>query len=276
MVTRLEHRLEAWLRATPDIRAAVVFGSAARTDTPLDALSDVDIQLVTTRPRRYRLPDAYAGIDPALPGVVGAQPASGGVTKVTVLFADGLADLIIIPWHVMTAARLAFATGLWRLIPPALNGLKEFCSVQRAGHRVVKGGAGWARFVASAIREVPRLALTDDDCANLAAVAHVECLFAIQKARRGECIAARRALVRNASEAGFKLAFEGHARRGLPARREGRRLESWADPQTREALALPMGDDPEALCRAARAIAAECVRLAEAMTGRRLVFPPLP
>lgn len=43
----------AWARSRPDLRAAILVGSHARTDVPADEWSDVDITLVADDPTRY-------------------------------------------------------------------------------------------------------------------------------------------------------------------------------------------------------------------------------
>jgi aminoglycoside 6-adenylyltransferase len=42
-----------WAQAQPDIRAAIVVGSQARTDHPADEWADLDIIIYTTNPERY-------------------------------------------------------------------------------------------------------------------------------------------------------------------------------------------------------------------------------
>src|SRR5258708_1725501 len=49
----LEARIAAWAEARPDVRAAVVLGSRARSDTPADAYSDLDLLLLVADPARY-------------------------------------------------------------------------------------------------------------------------------------------------------------------------------------------------------------------------------
>ena len=46
-------RFVAWAQARRDLRGALVVGSRARATEPADALSDLDLLLVTTRPRFY-------------------------------------------------------------------------------------------------------------------------------------------------------------------------------------------------------------------------------
>jgi len=49
---QIEQRFTAWAQTQPDIRAAMVVGSRARTDHPADEWSDLDILVITTRPER--------------------------------------------------------------------------------------------------------------------------------------------------------------------------------------------------------------------------------
>lgn len=50
----LEHRIRDWALTRDDIRAVLVVGSRARTEHPADALSDLDLLLLTTDASRYR------------------------------------------------------------------------------------------------------------------------------------------------------------------------------------------------------------------------------
>jgi aminoglycoside 6-adenylyltransferase len=52
-MTQLEERFVAWARTRPDIRAAIVVGSWARTDHPADEWSDLDIAFSAADPQRY-------------------------------------------------------------------------------------------------------------------------------------------------------------------------------------------------------------------------------
>jgi aminoglycoside 6-adenylyltransferase len=49
----LEARFVAWAAARPDVRAAIVVGSRARTDHPADEWADLDVGFTTTQQRRY-------------------------------------------------------------------------------------------------------------------------------------------------------------------------------------------------------------------------------
>jgi aminoglycoside 6-adenylyltransferase len=50
---RLIERFLAWARIRPDIRAAIVLGSRARTDHPADPWSDLDMVVVVTDPKPF-------------------------------------------------------------------------------------------------------------------------------------------------------------------------------------------------------------------------------
>ena len=50
---RLIGRFVAWAETMPDIRAAVIIGSRARTTRPADEWSDLDLIFMTTRPEFY-------------------------------------------------------------------------------------------------------------------------------------------------------------------------------------------------------------------------------
>ena len=64
---QLEQRFAAWAQTQPDIRAAFVVGSRARTDHPADQWSDLDIMVVTTRPERLLVCKLQVHTPPTLP-----------------------------------------------------------------------------------------------------------------------------------------------------------------------------------------------------------------
>jgi hypothetical protein len=73
-------RFTAWSGARRDIRGALVVGSRARSIQPADALSDIDLMVVTRRPRFYASTRAWLGElgEPVLAcnfsSVVGTRP----------------------------------------------------------------------------------------------------------------------------------------------------------------------------------------------------------
>jgi aminoglycoside 6-adenylyltransferase len=50
---QLTQRIATWPHQDPDVRAAMVIGSRARTDHPADEWSDLDVLLFVRDPERY-------------------------------------------------------------------------------------------------------------------------------------------------------------------------------------------------------------------------------
>ena len=81
----LEARFVAWAEARPDIRAAIVVGSRARTDHPADEWADLDVGFVTTDQKRYLKSGKWLS---EIASVWLWYPDSEGITR-HVLFAGG-------------------------------------------------------------------------------------------------------------------------------------------------------------------------------------------
>lgn len=96
----LERRVAGWIERQPDLRAALVLGSRARTgtDTPADAYSDLDLLLLAEDPNRY-LDDAGWVAQIGRPRVTFVEEtATGGGRERRVLFDGGLdVDFSIFP-----------------------------------------------------------------------------------------------------------------------------------------------------------------------------------
>jgi len=52
-------RLRDWAESDPNIRLALLVGSQARTETPADPLSDIDLALFVREPERLLRDDAW-------------------------------------------------------------------------------------------------------------------------------------------------------------------------------------------------------------------------
>ncbi len=98
---QLIERLLAWAQDRPDIRAALVLGSRARTDRPADEWSDLDILLVVTDPEPYlTTTDWLKNMGDFRITFIEATP--GGNLERRVLFDGGLdVDFPIIPHAMM-------------------------------------------------------------------------------------------------------------------------------------------------------------------------------
>jgi len=105
--------------------------------------ADFDIHIVTSRPAEI------AKLDWAtkLPGqkylMQCLRPATGGVQKLTVLFATGQLDLILIPVNQLRLARMGLALGMERYNAQLRVALNEINTCIHGGHRMLKGDRSW-------------------------------------------------------------------------------------------------------------------------------------
>jgi len=122
-------RFTSWARERPDVRGALVVGSRARTVEPADPLSDVDLMVITTRPRFYVSTREwlYELGEPVVActysTVVGTRPVlsvdfNGGILPLHVDFAivGGLESR----WGSLLLRLLARRPGAMRLLPRGL------------------------------------------------------------------------------------------------------------------------------------------------------------
>jgi aminoglycoside 6-adenylyltransferase len=56
----LIERIIGWAEATPDVRAALLIGSRARTDHPADKWSDLDVLVFAHNPEQFVRSDHWA------------------------------------------------------------------------------------------------------------------------------------------------------------------------------------------------------------------------
>jgi aminoglycoside 6-adenylyltransferase len=88
--------VERWAARRPDVRAALLVGSTARTETPADEWSDVDLALFVDDPAPYLGGSEWLAPFGATLLTFVEQTAVGGSRERRVLFADGLeADFAI-------------------------------------------------------------------------------------------------------------------------------------------------------------------------------------
>lgn len=215
----LRPAVTAWLNAEPTVQSAVLFGSSARPAEAAgsgDPWSDVDLHIITKAPAalekidwRRALPrqDFYLQV---------ARPATGGMRKVTAVFAAGQVDLVLVPAMTMRLTRLAMSAGLHRRVPFLRIALDEMATTLGAGYRFLKGERAWGSFYRRVAAEMRGVRLDDGEAINLANVFLCELLWVLQKLERGELLAAQLALHRSLAEANFRLVRELRQRRGPP------------------------------------------------------------
>lgn len=92
------HEVAGWAREQRDVHAVALLGSQARSDTPADEVSDVDLVLFVDEPSRYLGDDAWLRRfgEPLLTFV--EPTAVGGFEERRVFFRDGLeVDFSVLP-----------------------------------------------------------------------------------------------------------------------------------------------------------------------------------
>ena len=278
MVTLLDS-LREWMKDQADVRVAAVFGSHARSlsgeGQPADPWSDVDLQIVTTRPGRYR-DRAWTA---QLPGqelhAYAVRPVFGGVQKVTALFSGGEADFVIIPYRRLWLGRLAFNLGLHKRVPGIRRGLGEFALVMSFGQKVLKGGPGWQRFYTRAVKEVPLAHLTDEEATALGEGAYVDATSILGKLARGEYVAVQRWLHRSLIETNFRIMHELRVRQGLVSYPDGRRVEQLLSAAELATVRFEVGLDEPSLRAAIFSSLAGTRSLLTELTGKAPTWPEL-
>jgi len=206
-------RVRAWAEARPDVGAALLVGSAARSAAPADEWSDVDVALFVDDPAPYLQDAAWLeGFGTPLLTFV-ERTAVGDSLERRVLFEDGLeADFSLFP----TAAieRLRFYVGAGEALG--------------RGYRVLVDRAGLAPLLERPVPSPP-----SSDAAALAQLASdvwYHALWGGKKLRRGELWVARSCVDCYLHARLVELA-PLHARASDPAAdtwHGGRFLERWA------------------------------------------------
>ncbi|MBS0663141.1 MAG: hypothetical protein JSR48_07735 [Verrucomicrobia bacterium] len=279
MVTLLDS-LREWMRDQADVRVAAVFGSHARAlsgeGQPADPWSDVDLQLVTTRPDLYRSSAWTARLRGQALHAYAVRPVFGGVRKVTALFSGGEADFVIVPYRRLWLGRAAFNLGLHRHVPGIARGLGEFALVMSFGQVVLKGGPKWQEFYTRAVKEVPLAHLTDEDAIALAEGSYVDGAAMLAKLSRGEFVAAQRWLHRSMVEANLRILHELRYRRGQVSYPDGRRVEQLLTPEELAMVRFETDLNAESLRAAILRAVAGTRRLITELTGRAPSWPELP
>jgi hypothetical protein len=220
--------LERWLQSERGVDAAILFGSQVREAgdaASADGWSDVDLHLVTHAASRLEKMDWSQ----ALPGqrlcLQVARPASGGVRKVTLLFEDGEADLVLVPTAKLRIAALMVGLGLHRRIGFVAAALNNLSTIMGGGYRFLKGEQEWGKFFARVVGGMPGFRLDDMRVRQLADTALCDTLWILQKLERGELVAAQRILHRSVMETNVVLLHELRTRRKGPTFQQARRVE---------------------------------------------------
>ncbi|HWA11345.1 MAG TPA: hypothetical protein VG838_18040 [Opitutaceae bacterium] len=227
--------ITGWFAQEPRVASAVLFGSSARRPEGGAAAgrADLDLHVVARAPAELERVDWAR----ALPGQrfchQAVRAATGGVRKVTVLFAAGEIDLVLVPLGRFRLGRWAVRCGLHRGNPGLRGALNEVATCLHSGYRFLKGEKEWGDFYGFVAREMPGVRLGDAEARALADVFLCDLLWVLQKSGRGELSAAQHLLHRSLAEANFRFMRELRLRRGEPLLSFGlgRRVEAILSPQ---------------------------------------------
>ena len=225
--------LERWLQAEPAVCSAVLFGSRARaahTAAPPDGWSDIDLHIVTNSVEKILATDWRRAIPESEFCLQVYRPATGGVRKLTVLFAEGEADIVLVPVGKMRLGSLAMKLGLHRRVRSIATALNAFANPISYGYRFLKGEQTWGAFYARVVAEMEGYRLNDAEVQQLAETFLCDQLYLLQKLGRGELVASQRVLHRSLNETNLMLLHELRVRRGELSIQQARRVEQLASP----------------------------------------------
>jgi hypothetical protein len=216
------------LKHQATVESVVLFGSRVRAPDAAgssDVWSDVDLHIVSSDPGSFSERSWLVSLSRRALCMHVNRPASGGVCKTTLLYADGEVDMVVIPRWQMKLARYAVAVGLHRSVQSLNRSMNEMSTIMRGGYRFLKGESAWGGFYAKVVAQFPGQRLNPDEIVTLADLFLLDYLWIRQKVARGELIAAQRMLHHALAETLFRLKHELRLRQGKPTFREARRLE---------------------------------------------------
>ena len=238
----LEERFVAWAERRPDIRAAIVVGSRARSDHPADEWADLDLGILVERPRRYLMHHGWLR-QLGSPLVKYMDPS--GVT-LHVLFEDGAdAGFAFLPANVFKQAVRVLPLvnrfpALFRALPGGLgtrleNELAEAVAYYRRGYRVILDKDGLVeRFLSLAPSGAPEAAPpTDEEFRELVSHFWFLTVWTAKHLKRGELWWAKTNGCDGQLKSMLLQMIEWHERGAkgweYDTWEEGRFLEEWAD-----------------------------------------------
>jgi hypothetical protein len=219
-----------WILRTASIKSAVLFGSSAAVskhgDTSHDPWADIDLHVIV--PDASTIEGAAWNVELPEHGFCfhASRTATGRVRKVTVVFASGQIDFVIVPTGLMRIAALALRWRLYtkvRIIGDALN---EMATCLHGGYQFLKGQDAWMNLYQH-VCLLPGVRLADHEIRNLANASICDVFWLFQKVKAGELIAAQHVLHSRVSETNLRLWRELRLRQNIPLQSFGlgRRLE---------------------------------------------------
>ncbi len=218
-------RYAAWAEETPDVRAALILGSQARTDHPADEWSDLDVLVFVRHPEQFIQVDSWAiGIAPAW--LTFAEPTGDGKSwERRTLYEDGRdVDVAFNPVEVLEGILQQ------KSIPT------DFADIIRRGIKVLVDKDGkLAQILALPLPEATLFRKpTQAEFVNSTSNFWYHTLWSIKHLRRGELWWAKSGVDMHLKRLLQQmLEWHAHATKGekFDTWLRGRFLEEWADPR---------------------------------------------
>jgi len=208
-----------WINLTPEIKSAVLFGSAASQRALGNAAShpssDLDLHLIARKAGSIERIDWNLVLPDQKFCFQACRPASGGVRKITTIFEAGQLDLIVVPLAMMRVVRIGMCLGLYNKSRYFRLALDEMATCLRSEYRFIKGESSWHALY-SGVSALSGIRLSNRETRSLADVAICETLWVFQKLEKGELVAAQHVLHSKLSDINLRLWRELRLRRSLP------------------------------------------------------------
>jgi hypothetical protein len=267
-----------WADRNPTISGLVLIGSRERPEADklwrADEHSDWDFQVIASRPKQFENGAWTKGIFGFELRAYAARTAIiGGVPKVSAVFTNAEADLVIIPAISARLLRWSIRLGLHKREGRVRRHVQDLAEVIRPGWRFLKGGDKWGGLYQRAVDDVPDPHLEDQEVRKLAEGFVCDYVWTLRKIARGELMTAQRMLFLGLTEANFRLMHELKQRRGERTFTKARRIERVAGERELNDLAVEAPLESAALCAAVAKSAATCRKLVKALVGETWHWP---
>ena len=277
-----------WATDQPDIRAAIVLGSRARTDRPADQWSDLDLIVVAEDPQRY-LSDAEWVKNMGNPWITFLEnTASGGFMERRVFYEGGLdVDFALLPAQLFRQMRTLLQVRkrfpfLIRLLPARFRRnfdqrTLEFSDVVRRGVRVILDKEGLTSELTQIAAGTPKPhPPPQDEFLNVVNDFWYHAMWIAKKVQRGELWTAKSCLDGHMKWRLLRvIEWHTHSLHGwdYDTWHDGRFLDQWADPRVIAGLRPAFSHyDAEDVWRALPAMM-DLFRWVAEETAERLGYP---
>lgn len=253
------------------IIAALLFGSYARR-CPTNS-SDLDFQIVTRRTRLLSCREWLACDGRFDVIIISNRRATGGAIKLTILFSNGLVDMVLPRYFEIIAAKFLVRMRAHCLSGGLYRRLGALAIIIRPGYEIIKGSGAWARFFDIVAREIHPTRIDNRAIAAIANRCYVDAYWAYNKAKEGELLAAQRWLHRVPFDASLELLNEWRLRRNLKPCYDARRAESYLTPCELALVRVETILDRESLCQASIIVVDNMRKLVRTLTGQDPMWP---